>query len=205
MPPGVLVRDIAWRLCYPRAFGPAVAAAAADLEMDPALILAIMRNESGFRPSVVSIAHALGLMQVLYRTAIFTATKLLKMKALPFAKVFEPSVNVRIGARYLKELIALFDGNAALAMAGYNAGPYNVVHWLDARRGLDTDEFIEEIPILETYGYTKKVFASWAAYRYLYGGSDPAAADTPLPAKVPAKLGMWMGKRISKVGDLTEP
>ncbi|HEV8320701.1 MAG TPA: transglycosylase SLT domain-containing protein, partial [Myxococcota bacterium] len=105
VPPDLAVRDLAWRLCYPRAYDAAVRGAATSLGVDPFLILAVMRNESGFRPEVVSVAHALGLMQVLYHTAFFTATKLLGMKALPFPKVFDPSINVRIGARYLKELL----------------------------------------------------------------------------------------------------
>ncbi|HEV8322001.1 MAG TPA: hypothetical protein VG389_10330, partial [Myxococcota bacterium] len=90
----------------------------------------------------------------------------------------------------------------ALAAAAYNAGPYNVARWWDSRRGLDTDEFLEEIPIQETYGYAKKVYASYAAYRYLYAGPDAARAHLALPPRVPTRLGPWLGKPITKASDV---
>ena len=63
--------DLAWWLCFPRSHAEHVEAVADELGVEPALIYAVMRNESGFRVKVVSVAGALGLMQVLFKTAAF--------------------------------------------------------------------------------------------------------------------------------------
>jgi soluble lytic murein transglycosylase len=85
------------------------------------------------------------------------------------------SLNVRLGARYLGELVRRFDGSVALALAAYNAGPTAVSRWMGARGGLDLDEFVEEIPVEETRGYVKRVLRSYAAYRLLYATPREAA------------------------------
>jgi soluble lytic murein transglycosylase len=81
----------------------------------------------------------------------------------------DASVNLRIGARYLAELLDRYDGSAALALAAYNAGMGAVGRWLDDRGDLPVDEFVEEIPYDETRGYVKRVLRSYAAYHLLYG------------------------------------
>jgi soluble lytic murein transglycosylase len=84
------------------------------------------------------------------------------------------SLNIRLGARYLGELVRRFDGSVALALAAYNAGGGAVSRWLEQRRGLEIDEFVEEIPVEETRGYVKRVLRSYAAYRLLYGSPGDA-------------------------------
>ncbi len=73
-------------------------------------------------------------------------------------------------------MVRRFDGQVALALAAYNAGPGAVSRWLTARGGLEVDEFVEEIPVEETRGYVKRVLRSYAAYRLLYGSPGEAAA-----------------------------
>jgi soluble lytic murein transglycosylase len=90
--------------------------------------------------------------------------------------LMQASLNIRLGARYLGELVRRFDGSVALALAAYNAGGGAVSRWLEARSGLEVDEFVEEIPVEETRGYVKRVLRSYAAYRLLYGSPDEAAA-----------------------------
>jgi soluble lytic murein transglycosylase len=92
------------------------------------------------------------------------------------AELTQPSLNIRLGARYLGNLLRRFDGSVPLALAAYNAGGGAVSRWLDQRRGLEVDEFVEEIPVEETRGYVKRVLRSYAAYRLLYGTADEAAA-----------------------------
>jgi soluble lytic murein transglycosylase len=93
------------------------------------------------------------------------------------AELANPSLNIRLGSRYLGSLIRRFDGSVALALAAYNAGGGAVSRWLGERRGVELDEFVEEIPIEETRGYVKRVLRSFAAYRLLYG----TASDTGAP------------------------
>jgi soluble lytic murein transglycosylase len=95
----------------------------------------------------------------------------LKLGGVSRGKLTDASLNIRLGARYLGDLVRKFDGSIPLALAAYNAGGGAVSRWLEARRGLDVDEFVEEIPVEETRGYVKRVLRSYAAYRLLYGES----------------------------------
>jgi soluble lytic murein transglycosylase-like protein len=90
--------------------------AAADYEIDPNLIHAVMQAESAFHPYVVSRAGAEGLMQLMPDLAT----------EMGVTDAFDPRENIRGGVRYLKRLLDYHDGNIDLALASYNAGPGNV-------------------------------------------------------------------------------
>jgi soluble lytic murein transglycosylase len=108
--------------------------------------------------------------------------KRLKVKPPRQADLMQPGVNVKLGARYLGELIRRFDGSVPLALAAYNAGDGAVRSWLRVRGGLALDEFVEEIPPQETRGYVKRVLRSYSAYRLLYGkGPEALALGQSLP------------------------
>lgn len=158
-----------WLSAYPTPFEDVVAREAAEHEVDPHLIWAVMRQESGFRVQARSHARALGLMQVLFPTAKLVATKYLKEPAPKKDYVFTPRGNVHYGTAYLRHLLDRFDGNLALAVAGYNAGPGAPISWMKRFGHLRTDEFVEEMPYDEARGYTRKVLSSYAVYRVLYG------------------------------------
>jgi soluble lytic murein transglycosylase len=108
-------------------------------------------------------------------------------QGLPFGReaLRDPVINVTIGARELGDLWRRSKGNAALAIAGYNAGDGAVRRWLRAAPpGTVLDELIESIPYDETRGYTKRVLGSWFTYHWLYGGDgDPVP---PLPQSLGA-------------------
>jgi soluble lytic murein transglycosylase-like protein len=80
--------------------------------MEPALLLAVISAESGFRAKAISPKGAQGLMQLMPATA----------RRLGVRDPFDPEQNVRGGARYLNELLRLFDNDLRLALAAYNAG-----------------------------------------------------------------------------------
>mgnify|MGYP002629569442 CR=1 FL=1 len=170
-PGGAMSRD-RWLAAFPTPFTEIVEREAEEHGVDPLLIWAVMRQESAFRVRARSVAKALGLMQVLYPTAKLVARKLLKERAPTLEYVLTKRGNVHYGTAYLKHLIDRFDGNLALAIAGYNAGPGGPLSWLEQVGHLETDEFVEEIPYEETRGYTRKVLRSYAAYRALYGPVD---------------------------------
>jgi soluble lytic murein transglycosylase len=100
----------------------------------------------------------------------------LKLGKVSRASLTDASLNIRLGAHYLGQLVRQFDGSVALALAAYNAGGGAVNRWLEQRPGLELDEFVEEIPIEETRGYVKRVLRSYAAYRLLYGVAAESAA-----------------------------
>lgn len=159
-----------YRIAYPRPFADVVERAARESSVDPLLLWALMREESAFNPSVESHANAIGLMQLILPTAREMA-KSLNLTATP-ETLRRPEVNVRLGAAYIARLLRRFQ-NPLLAIPGYNAGGGAVHSWLKAHPGVPVDVFVEEIGAEETRNYARKVFESYAAYRFLYGqGAD---------------------------------
>ena len=86
--------------------------------------------------------------------------------------LFDPSVNIGLGSRYLSSLLARFDNDVVLAIAGYNAGPEAVSRWALSSPS-EYDEFIESIPYRETRNYAKRVLRSYGEYMRL-SGEDPS-------------------------------
>lgn len=164
----VLGRRWLWDCVYPRPYAPLVAGLTAAESLEPELVYAVMRQESSFRPEVVSPAQAVGLLQLLPSTA----SRLAKELGVEFepSRLSEPPLNVRLGARYLRKLLDWFAGNLALAAAGYNAGPSAVERWLKNSEGLELDLFVARIPYEETRAYVERVVGNHARYRYLAGG-----------------------------------
>jgi len=138
---------------------------------DPYLVAAVMREESSFNPRAVSITGALGLMQIMPKTGR-TLARELGEDDFDSKELFDPRTNIRYGSHYLNDLSKLFDNNAILAIASYNAGPNAAARWKDAYR-VAPDEFIESIPYPETRLYTKKVLKSYIEFLRLSGVSDP--------------------------------
>jgi len=167
----------AWRIAYPPAFRPDVERWAPAAGVPPALLLALMREESALDPRAVSPAGAIGLTQLMLPTARDMARQL-KLPRPSKNDLKRGPLNIRFGARYLGQLIRRFDGSAPLALAAYNAGGGAVSRWLGERGDLEVDEFVEEIPFEETRGYVKRVLRSYAAYRLLY---SEAAGEAPPP------------------------
>ena len=172
-PDGENVR--AWRIAYPPAYRDSVKRWATPAGVPPELVQALMREESALDPRALSPAGAIGLTQLMLPTAQQVARQLKLGKVSP-AKLTDASLNIRLGSRYLGELVRRFDGSVPLALAAYNAGGGAVSRWLETRRGLELDEFVEEIPVEETRGYVKRVLRSYAAYRLLYGEKATASA-----------------------------
>lgn len=172
-----------WDCVYPRPYPDTVAAAEAEFDLPPHLIYAVMRQESGFRPTVVSPANAVGLMQLIEPTARRVAGAL--NEDYESLKLRVPRHNVRYGAYYLRRLLDTFDNHIVLAAAAYNAGPAAVSHWLAGGEQLDLDVFVARIPYSETRGYVERVIENLARYAYLEGG---AARVPELSLKLPTGL-----------------
>ena len=134
--------------------------------VEPALVYSVMREESGYRPTALSVAGARGLLQLMPDTA----ARLARQAGLPEPSpesLFDPRVNLDLGSRYLVQLLARFDGRISAAVASYNAGPEAVSRWVEGSTLAD-DEWVESIPYEQTRAYTKRVLRSLNAYRVLY-------------------------------------
>jgi soluble lytic murein transglycosylase len=155
-----------WTAGYPLAYAGPVSQYASVNELSEALVYALIRAESGFSPAVRSHAGAIGLMQLMPATAKATVREKGVFNPL---RLTVPEFNVRVGTKHLHDLLKGYNGDAVYAIAAYNAGAAAVERWRRNMKGLKKDEFIESIPYQETRDYVKKVYASAATYRQLYG------------------------------------
>ncbi len=157
-----------WRLAYPRAFPELIGPSCRSNKVPEALQLAIMREESSFNPRIESVANALGLTQMLVKTAARFSERSVSRETL-----LDPAKNVELGSRYLGFLLERYNGMAPLAIASYNGGEGAVDRWLRERGELELDEFLETIPYDETRNYTKRVLSSYLSYSWLYDPKRP--------------------------------
>ncbi len=151
---------------------------------EPAFILSITRQESGFDPMVRSGVGARGMMQLMPTTARIVAARA-GMSYSPSA-LDDPDYNMRLGALFLGQMVDTFSGSYPLAAAAYNAGPNRASQWVAScgdPRNASTDpaDFIECIPISETRNYVMRAMESMAVYRArLNGGSAPLTPTADL-------------------------
>jgi soluble lytic murein transglycosylase len=141
---------------------------AAANQLDPILVLSLMKQESAFEADVASSVGASGLMQLMPATASETEPGIRR------ADLVIPEHNVRVGTKYLRKLLDKYNGNIAFALAAYNAGPGNLDKWIregKTRHGLL--EFIEQIPFKETREYVSSII------RNHYWYSKTLSTDPP--------------------------
>ncbi len=152
--------------------------------VEPALLLAMLRQESGFRSDAVSHAGARGLMQIMPATARRVARQL-RIKYSRQRLTSDPEYNLAIGRAHIEDLVDRYDGSYVLALAAYNAGPGRVRRWLerngDPRTGeVDVIDWIEMIPLGETRNYVQRILEAVPIYRRLAGA--PVEAESLLLA-----------------------
>lgn len=140
---------------------------------EPALVLALSRQESEFNPRAISSADARGLMQMIPRYAQAEA----KLVGLPFKQSWltdDPTYNLRLGRGFLDDLVDDFNGSYILAAAAYNAGPSRARQWIrdfgDPRGQVDPVDWIESIPFSETRNYVQRVLENTQVYRHRLTG-----------------------------------
>ena len=136
--------------------------------VDPWLILGLMRQESAYRETVRSWVGAIGYIQVMPATGAKLAF-LLEDSSYSPTDLEDPETNLRYGIFYFSKLMERFDNAYPLAVGSYNGGPHNMSRWYKTRMGTwEMDEFVEHIPYDETRRYIKKVTGHYARYVNLY-------------------------------------
>jgi soluble lytic murein transglycosylase-like protein len=171
-------RELA-RLAYPLAYPSLIQTAAAENDLSPLLLLALIRQESFFNPLAASPAGALGLTQVMPTTAEEIARGL-SLEGFSTSDLLRPEVSIRFGAQYLGRQLDLSAGNPYFALAAYNAGPDSALRWSGSLPISDVDLFVELIDFDETRSYVKLVLENYAVYRFLYGEADhPTLVSNP--------------------------
>ncbi|MBP6011018.1 MAG: lytic transglycosylase domain-containing protein [Alphaproteobacteria bacterium] len=137
-------------------------------QVDPALVHAIVRQESKFEMRVTSSSDARGLMQLLPSTAAGTMKDTTLDNPGTKAKLFDPAFNLSVGQRYVKKMFEFAepDGNLFHIVVAYNGGPGNLQKWLrEVEHRGDPLLFIESIPSRETRGYVERVVANFWIYQ----------------------------------------
>ena len=162
------------RLNYPFPFPEIIMAEAEDQQIDPALILAIMRQESLFEPQAESRVGARGLMQVMPPTGEYIADRS-NFSDFNLDQLWLPYISIKFGAWYIEQQLAIFDGNQFAALAAYNAGPGNVLEWIKISEDLDI--FVESIPFRESRTYVRRIYVNLAEYRRIYGSEEVSASN----------------------------
>ncbi|HJR54691.1 MAG TPA: transglycosylase SLT domain-containing protein, partial [Gemmatimonadota bacterium] len=153
---------------FPRGFAATIDAEARAHALDAYYVMALIRQESLFRPAAVSPVGAMGLMQVMPATGAEIADSTGWPEYDPEI-LLDPAVSLHFGSRYLEDQLARFDGFWPAVLAAYNGGPHNVALWWQfPERTLDAELWIDRIPYKETRNYVKKVIAQYAAYRRLH-------------------------------------
>jgi soluble lytic murein transglycosylase len=178
---GILMNEVNYKmervdleLYYPKPFLEIIERHARANNIQPYVLLGLVRIESAFIPDIVSAAGAVGLAQIMPVTGRQVAA-IIKRRGGPDFEVdgkidlTNPETNVHIGAVYLSDLTNSM-GTPMLALMGYNGGPGRINRLRRAASSLPEDIFIETVQITETRNYGKRVMAAAAAYGYLYYG-----------------------------------
>ena len=162
-----------WHICYPYPYRSTIERAVREAgltqaKIEPALVAALIRMESRFKPTAVSPVGAVGLMQLMPETANKISQQL---TGAPVSRqeLFEPETNIRFGTYYLANRVKDFGGEWFPAICSYNAGVDPVRRWWTARPpAQQMDEFIETIPFLDTRLYIKQVLGDFRNYEWIY-------------------------------------
>jgi soluble lytic murein transglycosylase len=163
-----------WEILFPLAYWETLQAEAQRRGVDPYLLASITRQESGFEPSTVSNAGAVGLMQIMPEEASRIATAG-ALGPITRKDLFDPKKNIAVGAAEYSQKLEAMRGNHTLAIASYNAGEKAVGTWLEKTPIEDLDLFVEAIPYAETRLYVKTVTRNRYEYRRIYETSSTAA------------------------------
>jgi soluble lytic murein transglycosylase len=168
-----------WHILFPKAWWENIKAESEKNNLDPYLVASLIRQESEFNPSVVSYANAYGLMQLLPVTGKQMA-KEEGIKNFQTFQLLDPEMNIRLGCRYLREMLNKLGGVQEYALAAYNAGDERVVDWQSAGPYSGIDEFIESIPFTQTREYVEAILRNEETYRAIdeVAGSQARAVQT---------------------------
>jgi soluble lytic murein transglycosylase len=152
---------------YPAPYRQAILSAAKSRKLDPRFILALIRQESVFKPSAKSPAGARGLLQLTMDAAQKYGPGA-GLNALRENQLYQPETSITVGAEYIEHLTSLFPQMLEPVAASYNGGEDNVARWLERSKRTDPGVFTAEVGFDETKDYVQKVMSNYRVYRQLY-------------------------------------
>ena len=152
---------------YPAPYRQAILAAAKSRKLDPRFILALIKQESVFKPLAKSPAGARGLLQLTMDAAQKYAPAA-GFNSVRESQLYQPETSIIVGAEYLESLSKMFPDLLEPVAASYNGGEDNVARWLKRSKRKDPGVFTAEVGFDETKGYVQKVMSNYRVYRKLY-------------------------------------
>ena len=152
---------------YPAPYRQAILNAAKSRKLDPRFILALIRQESVFKPLAKSPAGARGLLQLTMDAAQKYGPGA-GLNALRENQLYQPETSITLGAEYVEYLSKMFPHMLEPVAASYNGGEDNVTRWLERSKRTDPGVFTAEVGFEETKGYVQKVMSNYRVYRRLY-------------------------------------
>jgi soluble lytic murein transglycosylase len=161
---------IYWKLIFPQPYWNDLVEDSEKNGLDPYLVASLIRQESEFNAGAVSPAHAIGLMQLLPSVGKENAKKE-GIRGFNASELLNPSTNLELGTRNLKQVLDRFGGQPEYALAAYNAGDIPVRQWMAVGDYKDIPEFVESIPYSETREYVQAIMRNRELYKKLYGAN----------------------------------
>lgn len=154
-------------MLYPTPFKSDLLKFAPERGVDPRLLLAIMRQESRFRPDAKSNAAARGLMQFISTTSNKVAADLNRTNFRQ-DELYSPPTAILFGSQYLSTLFKTFPGQPDAVVASYNGGDDNMQRWYNRSRSNVPERYVPEVVYAQSKDYVQRVIASYRMYKYLY-------------------------------------
>jgi soluble lytic murein transglycosylase len=152
---------------YPAPYRQAILSASKSRKLDPRFILALIRQESVFKPLAKSPAGARGLLQLTMDAAQKYGPGA-GLNTLRENQLYQPETSITVGAEYIEHLTKLFPQMLEPVAASYNGGEDNVARWLERAGRPDPGVFTSEVGFDETKGYVQKVMSNYRVYKRLY-------------------------------------
>jgi soluble lytic murein transglycosylase len=153
-----------WRILFPEPWWNTIQTESAKNNLDPYLVASLIRQESEFDATAISYANAYGLMQLLPSVGR-TMAREEGIAHFQTFQLLDPNMNIRLGTRYLRQMLDKFGGVEEYALAAYNAGDNRVTEWQAAGPYSGIDEFVESIPFTQTREYVEAILRNGETYR----------------------------------------
>ena len=159
------------RVLYPRKYETLVEKWADTYDLDPLLVDAFIRTESGFDPKATSTVDARGLTQITEETFIWLRSKIAPDEGLIFANLYAPETSIRFGCYYLHLCMERYHGDVATAAAAYHSGWGTVDALLQMEEHSSDGETLQGFPYNQMNHYVKKITSCYANYQRIYAGN----------------------------------
>ena len=164
------VRDQVEQQFYPRKYQAFVEQWAQVYQLDPLLVYAFIRTESGFDPQATSSVDARGLMQMTEETFLWMRSKIAPEEPLTFADLYSPDTAIRFGCYYLHLCMVRYKGDVSTAAAAYHSGWGTVDQLLQMEEHSADGETLQGFPYNQMHHYVNKITACYQTYQRLYAG-----------------------------------